>query len=106
MFSGLSEPKCDVLQLRVEGVQPSLTLSGPEQLTHIGTAADFGVCRSTRKVVAGTHSRQLKASLQRLSCWQCHTAQDVSVSLSLQVSHSLQCLCAWCCRTASPARPV
>lgn len=38
------------LQVRVEGEQPSLTLCSPEQLTHIGTAADFGTCRSTRKV--------------------------------------------------------
>lgn len=38
------------LQVRMEGAQPSLTLFDPEQLTHIGAAADFGTCRSTRKV--------------------------------------------------------
>lgn len=36
----------------MEGGQPSLTLSSPEQLTHVGTAADFGTCRSTRKVLS------------------------------------------------------
>jgi len=44
-------------QVRAEDGRASLTLAGGEQLTHVGTAADFGICKSTRKVHTCTASQ-------------------------------------------------
>ncbi len=47
-------------QVRVEGGKASLTLSAAAELTHVGACADYGTCRSTRKVLPC--SRPLPAS--------------------------------------------